>query len=445
MISDRHDYPNNPQPQGNSPRGIRLSAVQATLFLVLSNFLVTFGAFAVVAKLDPDTAKGLFADIPGANRFLPYLVGSVFAVAVILLGLRLPRLIGLFSLAGVAGCLGTLWLWSQGSTGWPLLAAFAVVFAALTLTWALRAEIASRFQTPEIKSRLVVWVEASFAVAAMISFLIWPKSTLGFGDLETALWTAAVLFALGTAVDLFVYRVSPTPKDEDEAEETAVVATDAPSRWTFVRWALALALLTVGVQMTITKVSDNNVLLYLSFEVGTAIAGLLASFVIIHLCRPPLALNAYGKKTPRFRVDLVLSAILCLGLMVASFLLPSDPLAIRWVCLFAASLIYELAFATTLDWMGTAAAMKRVRGVVSSTKGVSVVLVVGSYWALGILSDTGRIAAIDTVLMYVAAAALVGALLCLLPDWFRKNNVTPPQPPQPPQPELVQEEVVTQA
>jgi hypothetical protein len=437
MISNRHDYPNNPR-----PRRVRLSAVQATLFLVLSNFLVTFGAFAVLAKLDPDTAKDLFAGIAGANRFLPYLVGSVFAVAVLLLGLRLPRLIGLFSLAGVVGCLGTIGLWSQGVTGWPLLAAFAVVFAALTLTWALRADIASRYQTPEIKSRLVVWVEASFAVAAMISFLIWPKSMLGFGDLGTALWTAAVLFAIGTAVDLFVYRLSPTPKKQDEAEEEAAAeGAGPPSYLTFVRWALALALLTVGVQMTITKASDNNVLLYLSFEVGTAIAGLLASFVIIHICRAPLALNVYGEKTPKFRVDLVLSAVLCLALMVASFLLPSDPLAIRWVCLFAASLIYELAFATTLDWMGSAAAMKRVPGVVSSTKGISVVLVVGAYWVLGILSDAGRIAAIDTVLMYVAAAALVGALLCLLPDLFRKTIVTALQPALLPEP--VQEEVLS--
>jgi hypothetical protein len=401
-----------------------MNAVRATRFLALSNFLVTFGAFAVVAKLDPETAKSLFAGIPGANRFLPYLVGSVFAVAALLLGLKLPRLIGVFSLAGVLGCLATLGLWSHGFIGWPLLAAFAVVFAALTLTWSLRAEIVSRFQTPETGSRLVVWVEASFAVAAMISFFIWPSSTLGFGDLQTALWTAAVLFMIGTGLDLFVYSQAPVPEEE---EETVATAATNP-RWAFVRWALALALFTVGVQMTITKASDHNVLLYLSFEVGTAAAGVLASFMTIHLYRQPLAVNAYGTRRPTFRIDFTVASLLCLGLMVASFLLPVSPLAGRWVCLFAASLIYEVAFATTLSWMGTAASQTRVRGVVSGTKGISVVLVVGSYWALGILSEAGHIEAIDTVLMYVAGLSLVGAVLCVLPDWWRRRTPATQQP-----------------
>lgn len=293
--------------------------------------------------------------------------------------------------------------------------AYALVYAALTVTWSLRTEIASHFQVDGAGSRLVVWVEASFSVAAMVAFIAWQETTLNLGSLNSALWIAAALFLAATLIDQAVLLKSP-PKQ--------IIGPKLLRRrpqFIFVRWGMALACFTVGVQMVTIKLGDEKPSLYIAFEVGTAVAAIIASGTIFHLVRTPIEVTAYSNETPRFRINFAVAVLICLILMVVGLSLPRSMVIMTWLCLFAASMIFEFAFTTTLSWIGTAATETEITGVVSGTKATIVMISIASYWIIGITSENGSIASPVTVLISVAALSLVIAIVCVLPDQVRQT------------------------
>jgi hypothetical protein len=241
--------------------------------------------------------------------------------------------------------------------------------------------------------------ELGYGLGTAAGILTWNPQLGNVGPFRSALGFAAASFAVTWVADLIVVGFGRA-KGIAEADPTEHLAADfqqwdrRPAVTVMRRWAAIVPLTTVAVQIAVMLQTDRprfaDFFSYMSFDIGTVVAGMLLIWRPARFRDSPFVPPEYlpaDQKTFSFGINSWLGA--CSLAMLLAYAFEATHIKLGECLAYGlAGLIYEALWATLLGWLGAAANEKcfDVKRIVSITIGSAILGGAAAYFVMSMFS-----------------------------------------------------------